>query len=241
MPEKGELLVLFARAPELGKVKTRLCPPLSKEQALTLHRALVEDTLESLSRLDRRTNKLLLLSQQLSPPGDLIVPPEWSQGLQPTGDLGARLSSVVNKHLAKDARKLVIMGSDSPTLPHVLLHDAFERLDRNDVVIGPAEDGGYYLVGCSRWIPAMFTDIDWGTEMVLSQTKRALDSESIAYDLLIEWYDVDRGEDLERLRKEITYLARTTPRAVPRRVAAALPPAPPEPALDEGPKLDFPD
>ena len=218
-----ELLVVFARTPELGKVKTRLCPPLSSQQALILHTALVEDTLENASSLNRSTKKLILFSKPLSAPSRLIaVPADWDQGIQPPGNLGVRISSVIKSHLAISDCKLVIIGSDSPTLPYNLIQEAFEILNHSEIVLGPTEDGGYYLVGCSRWIPGMFMNIAWGTELVFNQTKKALDSEGIQYDVLPRWYDVDRYDDLVRLQKEIRHLERRNSKWIPHRVASTL-------------------
>lgn len=218
-----ELVTVFARAPELGQVKTRLSPPLTTDEALALHRALVEDTLGSIDRLERPSlSKLLLLSRPLRQASELDIPRGWSVGIQSSGGLGERMAHVFYTSFRRGVERVVILGSDSPTLPIEVVEEAFDRLRTAEVVLGPAEDGGYYLVGARAWIPEMFQGISWGSSEVLSQTLAALRKNRHRYELLIPWYDVDRGEDLEKLRQEVDYLARFRPELVPARVAAAL-------------------
>ena len=219
-----ELLAVFARAPVLGKVKTRLSPPLTAEQALALHRALVEDTLDHLGRIERAgLERLLLLSEALDDERALTVPSGWTTTTQASGGLGERLASLFYTAFRRGVTRLVILGSDSPTVPPQVIHEAFDDLEHRKVVVGPAEDGGYYLLGCSQWIPEIFRGIDWGTPVVLEQTLTELDKQRLAYSLLIRWYDIDRSEDVEKLRQEIAFMKRSDPELVPTRVAAALP------------------
>ena len=219
-----ELLAVFARVPVLGKVKTRLSPPLTAEQALALHRALVEDTLDHLNRIKRPDiEKLLSLSEPLQDPGEVDVPSGWTTNVQASGDLGERLASLFYTGFRRGVTRLVVLGSDSPTLPPEVVHEAFDDLEHRKVVLGPAEDGGYYLLGCSEWIPELFQNIDWGTPAVLEQTMNVVKAQKIPVSTLIRWYDIDRSEDLEKLRQEIAYLKRSEPELVPIRVAAALP------------------
>ena len=219
-----ELLALFARAPELGRVKTRLCPPLTSEQALELHSALVADSLDHFGRVERPgLERALLLSQPLLDPQDLTVPEAWNVSIQADGDLGRRLASLFEDAFQRSVTRLVVLGSDSPTLPLEVIHEAFDELGRRKAVVGPAEDGGYYLLGASAWIPELFDNIDWGTAEVLSQTTTVLAEKKLDFATLIPWYDIDRSKDLEKLREEIGYLKRAAPDLVPVRVAAALP------------------
>ena len=219
-----ELLAVFARSPEDGKVKTRLSPPLTAEQALALHRALVEDTLDHLNRIERPgIERLLLLSNPLRDPSALTVPSGWTTTVQASGGLGERLASLFYSGFRRGVTRLVVLGSDSPTVPPEVVHEAFDDLEQRKVVLGPAEDGGYYLLGCSEWIPELFQGIDWGTPEVLEQTMNVVKARKISVSTLIRWYDIDRGEDLDKLRQEIAYLKRSTPELVPIRVAAALP------------------
>jgi hypothetical protein len=220
----AEILAVFARAPELGRVKTRLCPPLTADEAVRFHRALVEDTLEHLGGLRRPDlTRVVLLSRPLLQATDLDLPRGWSVGIQAPGDLGARLSVFFEGAFRLQARRVVVVGSDSPTLPLEIVEDAFEELARTDVTLGPAADGGYYLVGARLFLPELFRGISWGTELVLRQTREVLDRLGHRYRLLPPWYDVDLPKDLERLREEIGFLKRSHPELVPKRTAAALP------------------
>lgn len=224
MSDLDELLAVFARAPELGRVKTRLSPPLTADEALELHRALVEDTLEKLDAIERPgLSRVLLLTRPLLHGNDLDIPRSWTVGIQSGGDLGERLASVFYNSFRRGARKVLILGSDSPTLPREVIQDAFDGLERADVVVGPATDGGYYLIGAKLFLPELFRGISWGSAEVLQQTKRALQVLGTRFELLVPWYDIDRAQDLEKLRQELVYLSRYHPELVPRRVAAALP------------------
>jgi rSAM/selenodomain-associated transferase 1 len=220
----AEILAVFARAPELGRVKTRLCPPFTADEAVRFHRALVEDTLEHVGRLDRPgLSRLLLLSRPLARATDLEVPRGWTVGIQSPGDLGAKLSDFFGGAFRREARRVVVIGGDSPTLPLEILDEAFERLARVDVALGPASDGGYYLIGARLYLPEIFGGISWGTDAVLRQTREALERIGRPYHVLVPWYDVDRPDDLDRLREEVGYLRRAHPRLVPRRVTELLP------------------
>jgi rSAM/selenodomain-associated transferase 1 len=220
----SEILAVFARAPELGRVKTRLCPPFTADEAVRFHRALVEDTLESLLKLERPDlSRVLLLSRPLLQATDLDVPRGWTVGIQGPGHLGEKLSSFFENAFRREAQRVVVLGCDSPTLPLQVIDDAFEELARTDVTLGPAADGGYYLIGARHFLPEIFRGISWGTDRVLRQTRDALDRLGLRYELLVPWYDVDRADDLDRLREEIGYLRRAHPRLVPRRVSEMLP------------------
>jgi hypothetical protein len=234
----SELLCVFARAPELGRVKTRLCPPLTADEALALHRALVEDTLAHVETVQRPSlSRLLLLSRPLIHPNDLEIPKAWTVGIQSPGDLGEKLASLFYTSFRRGVSRVVVLGSDSPTVPLEVIHDAFRALDRVDVAIGPSSDGGYYLLGARQFLPELFRGIHWGSSEVLHQTRKAIDVLGVSYELLVPWYDVDRARDLERLREEIDYLQRSRPDLLPRRVMAVLP----EPSKSEyslGPEFD---
>ena len=197
-------LVVFARAPILGAVKTRLVPPLSNEQALALHRALVEDTLERLTRVGGNAlERWLYLSEPLASQDALEIPSDWTMALQSDDDLGGRMENAFRDALHEEPGKMILLGSDSPTVPLEYVGQAFKEMVDREVVLGPAEDGGYYLIGCSTLVPELFQSIDWGTDRVLSQSKDALANANREFALLPAWYDVDSEKDLARLRTEL--------------------------------------
>ncbi len=198
-------LVIFSRFPRLGRVKTRLEPALGKRGCLELHRALLLDTVEGTRFLCRR--HYLYLSGSTAPerarfaeawrlPADLII------RAQTGADLGERLSEACRQVAAESKEKpVVFLGADSPTVPRKYIRQALEQLARRPVVLGPAEDGGYYLIGLSHPRPELFSNLDWGTGKVLAQTLQRLRPEQ--YTLLPSWFDVDDGGDLARLHREV--------------------------------------
>jgi len=197
-------LVVFAKAPTPGRVKTRLVPPLTPARAARLHRAFIEDTL---SRVAARPwpwpgPRYLACAPATGDP--FLIECARRYGADPIaqgpGDLGARMRRVVQALLKRHAA-VVVIGSDSPTLPPMYLDRACAALRSVDLVFGPSDDGGYYLVGQRCLEPDLFRDIPWGTADVLEATLARLDPRRVA--LLPPWYDVDRPDDLERLRREL--------------------------------------
>ncbi len=201
-------VVVFAKAPTPGAVKTRLIPPLTAEQAAHLHAALVHDTLRRLVRLDMV--RYLACAPSVREPFLRDCANRYGARLiaQGTGDLGQRMRRVAATLLARH-RKVLFLGTDSPTLPLRLVAQAARRLDRVDLVFGPSEDGGYYLLGQRRLYPEIFRGVAWGGASVLSDTLAKLDRSNVA--LNPWWYDVDRPDDLARLRADLTGRA-TCPR-----------------------------
>lgn len=183
----------------------------------------MEDTLERLGSLSRPgLEHWLYLSEALQNPYDLRIPSNWMQRLQEGEDLGTRLKQAFSQAFDDNVERVVVMGSDSPTVPLQCVDEAFDALSSHDVVLGPALDGGYYLLGSSRLVPELFEHISWGSGTVFQETKDALQRAGCSYSVLIEWYDIDTDEDLARLREEITYLSRSQPGQIPNRVVEAL-------------------
>ena len=118
---------------------------------------------------------------------------------QGTGDLGDRLSRISRRLFSQGYRKLVILASDTPHLPQECIHRAFSRLDETDVVLGPCDDGGYYLVGSRVHAPALFEGIAWSTSAVLEQTTGRAEDAGLSWEVLPSCYDIDTIDDLRRL------------------------------------------
>lgn len=214
-----EVLIIFARAPVVGGVKTRLIPALGAEGACALHTACVLDVCERHARA--------------APPHREVVvwragepdAPFWAQlGLpqrdQVGRDLGARMADAFAAEFSRAAR-VVILGTDSPTLEPERVNQAFRALDRVDVVVGPADDGGYYLLGARDRVPPVFLGPDWGGERVLADTLHLLTAAGLRYERLEACFDVDRPADLVRLRAAVAHLVQTGG-VVPARVADLL-------------------
>lgn len=200
-------VAVFARLPRRGEVKTRLAATIGEESALALHQACLQSTAALVDSLPEDVHKRLYLTgsqeEAQETARELELPPSLAVHTQRGDTLGERLNHSLLEILAAKVERVVFIGSDSPTLsPDILLH-ALELLKKQDAVIGPAQDGGYYLIGSRGFWPEMFRDIAWGTEHALRQTLDNLQRAGRRVAKLPEGYDVDRIEDLERLTKEI--------------------------------------
>lgn len=183
-------LVLFTRYPEAGKAKTRLIPALGDAGAAAIHKQLAERTVSVM----RESGLLIEIRFTGAPQGAFE---EWlGEGLiyaeQGGGDLGDRLRGASQK------TPVIFVGADCPDLQANLLQQAAQALEDNDVVIGPAEDGGYWLIGLATPHDWLFSDMQWGTDTVLPETLRRLGAKDVAPALLEILADCDRPEDLAR-------------------------------------------
>ena len=202
-------IIVFAKNPVPNQVKTRLVPPLSSEQAATVYTAFLTDGCDTLAKL---------------PDVDIIIaytPPEAEPDLrgligdhaiyipQVGTDLGKRLTSATQWATGQEYTKILLVGSDSPTLPISYISQAFTLLDSRDVTIGPSTDGGYYLIGFSAAnvataVPFVFENIAWSTADVFHQTVTRIRSLKATVGLLPPWYDIDTAEDLAFLHAHIS-------------------------------------
>jgi rSAM/selenodomain-associated transferase 1 len=203
---KEPALVIMAKAPAVGRTKTRLCPPLTLEQAAALYEALLRDTIGLAAGLEG-----VQLAIAVTPPGATALLRQWCTPgtilLPVTGtDIGDCLDQVLSRLLASGHSGAMALNSDGPTLPASHLRQAVARLDEADVVLGPGEDGGYYLIGFREPHPGLFRRIDWSTERVTQQTLARAEALGLSVALLPAWYDVDTVLDLGRLRAEIAAL-----------------------------------
>ncbi|MCI0422151.1 MAG: TIGR04282 family arsenosugar biosynthesis glycosyltransferase [Acidobacteria bacterium] len=173
-------LIVFAKTPVRGSVKTRMRPALSEDDCLQLHSLLLRLWLARLSNWDLgRIHKAIFLTpvdaSQTPPALRLDVPRGVAIETQQGRDLGARLAHALHKKWSDGFRKLVFIGTDSPLLQLEDLQAAFQVLDSNEVVVGPATDGGYYLIGFSALRPFLLSGISWGTAQVFKQTVRLME------------------------------------------------------------------
>jgi rSAM/selenodomain-associated transferase 1 len=191
-------LGVFARVPVPGQVKTRVVPPLSPDAACELYRAFLGDLFDRLHAA--KVGISVFAAGEPLTALSSMMPRPWPVIPQAGGDLGARMDAAFGHLLSEPGSRAVLMGSDSPDLPLPFLKRAFQRLKHRDVVIGPAMDGGYYLLGLRAPTPALFEGIEWGSARVLSQTMEIVAREKLSVALLPPWYDVDDAESLEVLR-----------------------------------------
>jgi rSAM/selenodomain-associated transferase 1 len=196
------ILVVMAKAPRPGAVKTRLIPSLPGEAVTAFYRCLLDDTLSLARSLpgvevavmcpEPDVNELALLAGN-----DVSVVAQTSEGL------AAGLTSVFAHFTDKDQRRVIAFNSDSPHLPASVLEDAFETLAAHDVVVGPTHDGGYYLVGAKAEHPTLFARDGMGTNSALDMLLSRARSLGLSVGFAEPFYDVDVADDLTRLAAEL--------------------------------------
>jgi glycosyltransferase A (GT-A) superfamily protein (DUF2064 family) len=230
------VLVIMAKQPAVGRTKTRLSPPLTPAEAAALYEAMLRDTIQLGARLEGVRLAIAVTPpeavstfRRIGPPGVILLP---VAGV----DIGDCLSQVLGRLLAAGHPQAIALNSDGPTLPESRLRQAFAWLDADnadagrrrpgsgrqhpadnkhpsaDVVLGPSEDGGYYLIGLKQACPELFRDIEWSSERVTAQTLARAQAMGLSVALLPPWYDVDTSADLARLQGE---LATLPPEALP--------------------------
>ena len=216
---------MVGKAPEAGRSKTRLSPPLTPQQAADLYRAFLGDTLAvAVTAAWERVTLIYPPSAAAEPTLRALVPPSVHLVAQHGTGLGAALADAFRTHLADGFERVVLIGSDNPTLPSALLADADHALDANDLVLGPSADGGYYLIGMDRPHLGVFEDITWSTSVVAEQTLARAAALGLRAARIQTWYDVDTGADLARLRADLARLPASVAPAT-RAVLAELPDA----------------
>ena len=192
----SQALCIFARTPELGLVKQRLAAALGDRQALAAHEQLLRRTIQRTAASERYETQLWLTRLTSDLPG-WLRPHGVSLNEQPAGDLGQRMQLVMERTLA-GAERCVLIGSDCPDIDSDYVSAAFDALHSADVVFGPAEDGGYALVGLNRSVPEAFAESAWGDPAVLARALARLARANVAVSLLPEVYDVDEVTDWQR-------------------------------------------
>jgi rSAM/selenodomain-associated transferase 1 len=201
------VLGLFAKRPEPGQVKTRLAAATSAAWAARLAAAFLRDTIERLSSVDAQ-RFLVFDPPDAAPFFTELVRDRFTLVPQESGDLGQRMSGFLQDQFRRGATAVVLVGIDSPTLPVECLERAFEALERAHVVLGPATDGGYYLIGCAPPLPPLFAGVRWSTPHVLGDTVARLPAPGSRVEVLAPWYDVDTLDDWRMLQGHLALLRR---------------------------------
>jgi uncharacterized protein len=200
-----DALAIFAKAPVVGQVKTRLSPPLSPAQATELYRCFLLDTVERMCTLPDMHVYIAFTPADSEPMFRAFLPFPLAYLPQRGDSLGERQRNVFIDLLALGFSRIVVIGSDIPTLPLAHVETAFTRL--NDLacaaVIGPTRDGGYCLIGARSPHPALFDNIAWSTPLVMEQTLEQARRHRLQVSLLPPWFDVDTAEDVQRLATEL--------------------------------------
>ena len=199
-----ETLIIFSRYPEAGKTKTRMIPALGAVGAAQLQQEMTEHTLTTAKKLSDTAGNVSLEVHFAG--GNRQLMEQWlgkdiNYFPQVAGDLGARMQLAFAAAFDNKSDRVVIIGIDCPDINLKILNLAFTGLKKHDLVLGAAEDGGYYLIGLSRLIPELFCNINWGTSVVFQQTKTIANNLKLSIDYLPVFRDVDRPEDLATWQK----------------------------------------
>ena len=195
-------ILFFVRAPEKGKVKTRLACVIGEDAALKLYMSFVADELDMLRALF--FDVIIFFHPRTA--GQTIgkwLKTEFDFVAQSGQDLGQKMKNAFDVAFSRGYAKALLIGSDLPDLTSSVILDAFNHLTQKDTVIGPCEDGGYYLIGFRRdtYNKNVFTKISWGTSRVFNQTLLSFREKNLNYHILSKWHDIDNYKDLVRLKK----------------------------------------
>ncbi len=188
-----DLLIIFTRNPELGKVKTRLSSTIGDEAALKIYNFLLEHTRNITQHI--KVEKRIYYSDHIEL-DDLWYEPVFSKRVQEGNDLGDRMHNAFQEGFNDGFTNIILIGSDLYDLMQLDLENAFKTL-RNEMVIGPAKDGGYYLIGLKQPCPKLFKNKKWGSSSVLNETLNDLHGKSVS--LLPERNDIDYFDDIKHL------------------------------------------
>jgi rSAM/selenodomain-associated transferase 1 len=195
---KKEVVLVFQKNEVLGRVKTRLASGMGDLRALEIYRHLIQSTY---SVLEDMSAPVWTYYSDFIP--ETINPPIAKSFVQEGQDLGERMANAFARSFELGIDKVVLIGTDCPTLQSQYLNEAFEALSNSDLVLGPATDGGYYLIGMKRKADYLFEGISWSTSEVLSQTLAVATAHGLHFTLLDELSDIDTQEDWERYRSQI--------------------------------------
>ena len=206
-PPPAQRLLVFARLPELGKVKTRLAESIGDEKALAVYSAMLHDVLRAIGESRDETEVEIAWAPSDRANGEVLRKAFGPHTLvmQAGANLGDRLSMAFSERFFfHRTQKVIAIGVDEPRISRELVDHAFALLDSCEWVVGPALDGGYYLIGCRAAVfnPAIFSDMPWGTAAVMPQTLERIRACAQTTALLPVRYDIDVLEDLQRFAAE---------------------------------------
>ncbi|MEM8523869.1 MAG: TIGR04282 family arsenosugar biosynthesis glycosyltransferase [Bacteroidota bacterium] len=193
-------LLIFIKNPERGKVKTRIAKTAGDEKAYQVYLELSKHTRKIAEQFE--ANRLLFYSQFINQKDDWSAE-DFQKNLQAAGDLGIRMVAAFQKAFEQN-EKVVIIGSDCASLTSNIVEEAFAALDAHDFVVGPAKDGGYYLLGMRAFQPSVFDQIEWSTEQVFRNTIRNIKKLEASYALMPVLSDIDYWEDWLEYGWELT-------------------------------------
>lgn len=190
---KKSLLIIFTKNPKLGKVKTRLAESVGPEKALRVYQFLLDHTFQITRHFE--LDKIVFYSDFI-PGNDIWKKSDFKQSIQTGTDLGEKMSNAFRSSFIKGYEKIVLIGSDCYELDESHIQNAFDQLEKNEIVLGPASDGGYYLIGMTEHFPKLFRDKKWSTDSVFKDTVEDITALNLTAHYLPELSDVDDLKDL---------------------------------------------
>jgi rSAM/selenodomain-associated transferase 1 len=194
---ESNLLLIFIKNPEPGKVKTRLAATVGNQKAYQIYKKLLSHTLKTASGVDVQRQ---VWYSSFVDSNDFISESTFVKKAQSGKDLGARMLHAFKTGFDDGYKNIVIIGSDCPDVTTRIIEQAFDQLNKHDVVVGPSADGGYYLLGMNKMHGDLFSDIAWSTEHVMEQTLEKINDLSLSLSLLTELNDIDTIKDLKKAR-----------------------------------------
>lgn len=196
-----DTLLVFVEEPRAGISRRGLCPPLTPVQAALLSRAMLVDLLAQALGAGIQGLKIVLCFSPGSTPGFVAGPYAWQKQEGP--DVGSRLSHAFDSAFAAGASRVAAVAADHPSLPAGVLALAFSELAHKSLVLGPGEQGGSYLIGMGRRLPALFESVEWNSPFAAEAVRRMAQAMGLTLAELQPWYDVARPQELTRLRAEL--------------------------------------
>ncbi len=193
MKEANPAIIIFVRHPELGKVKTRLAASMGDENALAVYKFLLAHTY---ALVQHRNIPVFVFYAEDIVEGDLWSCRQMIKRVQKGNDLGERMTDALREVFAAGCEKAVIIGSDCYELTDAIIDDAFALLEKNDIVVGPAKDGGYYLLGMNAPFKDLFSNMEWSVATVFDRTMQRAREARYRVDVLPVLSDVDTEEDI---------------------------------------------
>jgi len=196
-----KLLIVFVKNIKLGKVKTRLAKTIGNEAAFNIYKALVEVTEEATNNLE--FDKRIYFS-------DAVISEKWQdnfKAVQKGTDLGERMKNAIEDGFNDGYSHIALIGSDLPNISEKIIQDGFNELIKNEIVFGPAEDGGYYLVGMSKFHNFIFENKPWSESNLLDITLKEIHQKNIDVSLLETLNDIDTFEDLQAYPKFLNLIS----------------------------------
>ncbi len=197
-----DLLVVFVKNLIPGNVKTRLAEGIGMDLAMEVYKELVSYTAEVSDKV--KTEKAIYYSEYVER-WDFFNDEKYQKHLQQGNDLGQKMLNAFYDAFENDYDKMVLVGSDIPDISKKIIEEAFKKLDDHDVVVGPAEDGGYYLIGMKNAYARLFEDKTYGHDQVCSELLESIEESGLKYGTVATLLDVDTEEDMKKAGIEIVY------------------------------------